>query len=60
MRIPENEAANYHIDVDEKMRLVTCVWNGDLNVESAKSITKEIRKMAYELGYRALYELRRL
>ena len=48
---------DYDIDIDNKKKVVLSTCRGMLDLASAKSMTRDVRKRAYELGYRLLYDV---
>lgn len=48
---------NYTVDIDNKNKVVLCTCRGMLDLASAKSMTRDVRKRAYELGYGLVYDV---
>jgi hypothetical protein len=48
---------DYDVDLDDKNRIVLCNCKGVLDFHSAKSMTRDVRKRAFEPGYGLLYDV---
>ena len=48
---------NYHIDIDNKNKVVLCTCSGVLDVTSTTLMTRDVRKRAFDLGYVSLYDV---
>ena len=48
----------YDITIDSKNEVVLCVCRGILDLASAKSMTKDVRKKAFELGFGLLDDVK--
>ena len=51
---------DYDVNIDNKNKVVLCTCRGMLDLSSAKSMTRDVRKRAYELGYGLLYDVANL
>ncbi len=49
---------DHEIDIDNKNKVVLCTCKGRLELASAKSMTRDVRKKAFELGYALLYDVK--
>ena len=49
---------DYTVDIDNKNKIVLCACKGRLDLASAKSMTRDARKKAFELGYGLLYDVK--
>ena len=47
----------YDISIDHKNKIVLCAPKGEFNMELSISMTKDVRKQAFELGYKTLYDV---
>ena len=47
----------YDIHVQDENKVVMSVCKGRLDLESAKAMTRDVRKRAFELGYDVLYDM---
>jgi hypothetical protein len=47
----------YDVEIDDRNQVVLCVCNGRLDLASAKTMTRDVRKQSFELGYRLLYDV---
>ena len=48
---------DFRIDIDNKNQIVICACEGMLDLASAKLMTRDVRKRAFELGYGLLYDV---
>ena len=51
---------DYTIDIDDKNKVVLCTCRGVIDVPSARSMVREVRKTAFDLDYGVLYDVTRL
>lgn len=50
---------DYKITIDTQNKLVVATCEGELNVASAKPLTRALRSKAFDLGYNCIYDVRR-
>jgi len=48
---------DYRVDIDNENEIVLCTCTGMLDLASAKLMTRDVRKRAFELGYRLLHDV---
>ena len=48
---------DYRVDIDNENEIVLCTCSGMLDLASAKLMTRDVRKRAFELDYRLLYDV---
>jgi len=47
----------YDISIDNKNKIALCAAKGELTIELATSMSRDVRKQAFELGYKTLYDI---
>jgi|GEM_PF-1532357 len=48
---------DYRVDIDNENEIVLCTCTGVLDLASAKSMTRDVRKRAFGLGYQLLHDV---
>lgn len=48
---------DYDVDIDNENKAVLCTCRGTLDLASAKSMIRDVRKRAFELDYGLLYDV---
>ena len=51
---------DYNVDIDNKNKVVLCTVRGILDWATAQSMSRDVRKRAFELGYGLLYDVTNL
>ncbi len=51
---------DYAVYVQDEKKIVLCVCEGILDLASAKSMTRDVRKKAFDLGYGLLYDVTKI